>query len=178
MSSKYKATAMATSEIRKIAKMFRKRCGLEKCERLPVVTILEKVMGSIFPDFEWGVVSEHEMTEEGKTYPGSNEIKIRQDVYVAACKGDGRARFTIMHEIGHFILHSTPRIALCRLENGEKLPAYEDPEWQANTFAAECLMDIDVVRGMDFLQISEVCGVTWSAAQTRVNKLNGGGKCN
>jgi Zn-dependent peptidase ImmA (M78 family) len=178
MSSKYKATAMATTDIRSIAKMFRKCCGLQGCEWVPVITILEKIMGKIYPGFEWSIAYENEMSEEGKTYPGANEIRIRQDVYVAACKGDGRARFTVMHEIGHFILHSTHRIALCRLENGERLPPYEDPEWQANTFAAECLMDVDVIRGMDFLQISNVCGVSWSAAQTRVNKLKGGRKCN
>ena len=178
MNGKYKVTAMATTDIRTIAKTFRKCCGLQNCRKVPVITILEKILGKIYPEFEWSVVSESEMSEEGKTYPGVNEIRIRQDVYVNACKDDGRARFTIMHEIGHFILHSTQRIALCRLENGEKLPAYEDPEWQANTFAAECLMDIDVIRGMDFMQISNVCGVSWSAAQTRVNKLKGGGKCN
>lgn len=178
MNGKYRVTAMATTDIRTIAKAFRKCCGLQNCRKVPVITILEKILGKIYPEFEWSVVSESEMSEEGKTYPGVNEIRIRQDVYVNACKDDGRARFTIMHEIGHFILHSTQRIALCRLENGEKLPAYEDPEWQANTFAAECLMDVDVIRGMDVMQISEVCGVSWSAAQTRINKLKGGSKCN
>lgn len=54
---------------------------------------------------------------------------------------------------------------------GEKLKAFEDPEWQANTFAAEFLMDFDLIQGMDYKEISKSCGVTYGAAKTRIGKM-------
>ena len=34
-----------------------------------------------------------------------NCIKIREDVYERAIKGYGRDRFTLAHELGHFLMH-------------------------------------------------------------------------
>lgn len=169
----FKAKPISKQEIRELAKAIRKKCGLEDIHKIPVCLFFEWIMEKMFPNFEWEIVADYTMSEEGVTFSGANKIIIRQDVYVAACHGDGRARFTIMHEIGHFLLHGPNRVALCRLAPGEKLRPFEDPEWQADTFAAEFLMDFDLIQGMNYKQISDECGVTYGAAKTRIGKIQG-----
>lgn len=164
---------MSTEDIRQIVKKVREKCGLIGRMNVPVCFLFEFILNKIFQEFEWEIIPDEKMPEEGKTFPGMNKIEIRESVYKAACAGDGRARFTIMHEIGHFILHKPDRVALCRLASEEKLKAFEDPEWQANTFAAEFLMDLDLIQGMGYKEISESCGVTYGAAKTRIGKLRG-----
>lgn len=167
----FKAAPMSRQSIRAIVKIIKKKCGLENELKIPVCSFFEFIMERLFPNFEWEIVDEYKMKEEGLTLSANNTIYIRQDVYIKACHGDGRARFTIMHEIGHFFLHGPKRVALCRLAPGKQLKKYEDPEWQADNFAAEFLMDSDLVIGMDFLEISSECGVTYGASQTRINIL-------
>ena len=147
-----KAVAMSRKDIRKLAKMIRKKCELENVHNVPVCQFFEWIMEKLFPDFDWEVVPDYTMTEEGVTFSESKKVEIRQDVYVAACRGDGRARFTIMHEIGHFILHGPNRVALCRLAPG---------------------VDFDLIQGLNYKQISDECGVTYGAAKTRIGKMQG-----
>ena len=171
----YKVKGLSTADIRAIVKMIRKKCGLSKCERVPVCGFFEWIMEKLFPDFEREIAETKTMGEEGVTLSGDNKIIIREDVYEKACNGDGRARFTIMHEIGHFVLHRPERVVLCRFapkSASSCIPSYEDPEWQANTFAAEFLMDYDLVKDMDFMQISKACCVTYGAAKTRVEVIH------
>jgi hypothetical protein len=62
------------------------------------------------------------------------------------------ARSTVCHEVGHAVLH-VPVLrrrllhsnALPRMQRG-KLKAYEDPEWQAWTFAGAILMPSEALR--------------------------------
>lgn len=169
--SKLMVYPMSTEDIRLVVKNVRQKCGLNGRLNVPVCFLFEFILEKIFQNFEWEIVPDSEMSEEGKTFTGENKIEIRESVYAAACVGNGRARFTIMHEIGHLVLHGPDRVALCRLAPGEKLKAFEDPEWQANTFAAEFLMDFDLIQGMDYKKISESCGVTYKAAKTRIDKL-------
>ncbi|MBV9925662.1 MAG: ImmA/IrrE family metallo-endopeptidase [Acidobacteria bacterium] len=70
---------------------------------------------------------------------------------------EGRYRFTLAHEVGHWILHRLIYLALSKQSNlfaqdlepsivcrdGDSQPI----EWQANTFAAYALMPRDMVRG-------------------------------
>ena len=78
-------------------------------------------------------------------------IELRKDLASRAMRGDGRARFTFAHEIGHVILHhkqlekyqgSMYRDTLCtaseRLKEGQRI--YEHPEWQANAYAGALLV--------------------------------------
>lgn len=167
----FKAQPISRKQIRQIVKMIKRKCGLEKVIKFQVCDFFKFIMGKLFPDFEWEIRSKKEMPEEGLTFPAQKKIDIREDVYKAACRGDGRARFTIMHEIGHLILHNSNKVALCRLSAGERLRAFEDPEWQANTFASEFLMDKDLVLGMNPLEISKACGVSRGAAQARIDIL-------
>ena len=43
-------------------------------------------------------------------------------------------------------MHEEASISLCRLEPGKKLPAYEDPEWQADAFGGELLASSYLIK--------------------------------
>ena len=108
--------------------------------------------------------------KEGETIPGQNKIRIREDVYNAACDGNGRARFTVAHEIGHFLLHTPNSISLCRMEEDTKLRPFEDPEWQANTFASELLAPACLITGHTKTEIMGRCGLSEKAAKVALAK--------
>ncbi len=54
-----------------------------------------------------------------------------------------RARFTVAHELGHFVLHRRQGIYFMCQENSKRLA-----ERQANRFAAELLMPAEAVEGL------------------------------
>ena len=108
----------------------------------------------------------------GLSCPTEKCIKIREDVYERAIQGYGRDRFTLAHEVGHYILHNTKSVQLARLGEERKIEAYRDPEWQANTFAAELLMPITLIDTDDINVIAEEFGVSKSAANVRIKKIH------
>ena len=97
-----------------------------------------------------------------------NEMKIRRDVYEGAIIGDGRSRFTLCHELFHYLFHTSENISFARSD--EKLPSYLDPEWQANTFAAELMIPIDLVKGMTVSEVVDKCKVSRQCAQIQMKK--------
>lgn len=103
-------------------------------------------------------------------YPQSNLLKIRESVYLGACAGNGRDRFTIAHELGHFFLHHNVPLDFAREDSPyQKVPAYRNPEWQANTFASEFLMPHDLIQGMSPKEVAQACGTSLEAARIAVN---------
>lgn len=81
---------------------------------------------------------------EGKL--DGNELIVDAAVYDRVQQNDGRARFTLAHELGHCMLHAAQlhklnlnpgRVVLYRRVD---LKPYNDPEWQANAFAGALLM--------------------------------------
>lgn len=103
------------------------------------------------------------------TYPDQNKILISEATYDAAVDGDGRARFTIAHEIGHFFLHKG-QMSFARSTNGNH-KIFEDAEWQADTFASHFLIDDDYLSDNDTPEyISNLFGTSWQAAKVYVDK--------
>ena len=70
--------------------------------------------------------------------------------------------FTIAHEIGHYFLHRNG-FSFARTER--QVPAYSDPEWQANTFASFLLMPRAQTSFMSIEDIEYKCGVSHQAAE-------------
>lgn len=106
--------------------------------------------------------------------PDTVELLIRESVYLAACRRESRAMFTVAHELGHLALGH--RRTFNRDTSGCKV--YEDSEWQANTFAAEFLMPLDLIRkhrGFTAEQLVRLFGVSQQAAETRIAKLRKNG---
>lgn len=67
---------------------------------------------------------------------GGGVIRVRNDV-----RNEGRRRFTIAHEIGHFELHTARDSSSCTSADLDCWSAFgKEDEYQANVFAAEMLM--------------------------------------
>jgi len=86
----------------------------------------------------------------------------------------GRRRFTIAHEIGHFVLHPER----CRPERGGAVnEAGRMEEREADAFAAELLMPEHLVReavreqGLDVARLADRFEVSRKAMQTRLRGL-------
>jgi Zn-dependent peptidase ImmA (M78 family) len=91
-------------------------------------------------------------------------MKIREDVYEGAVKGNPRDRFTLCHELGHYLLHQPQQISFAR----GAVPKYCDPEWQANTFAGELMAPSNLIQNMTVDEIAEQCGISKTAASIQL----------
>lgn len=159
--------AMSRKNLREFAIEFRKIFGLEKELFFPVVRFIEWILPELGYDYE--IVSTKEMGNAyGVTHTGMRVMKIREDVYVGAVNGNPRDRFTLCHELGHFLLHTPERVSFAR----GYVPAYMNPEWQANVFAGELMAPYNLVRGMKPQEIAEKCGMSYTAAQIQYKEYH------
>ncbi|WP_437412420.1 ImmA/IrrE family metallo-endopeptidase [Sinorhizobium meliloti] len=114
----------------------------------------------------------------------SGSIRIEQDgsfeIALAAHTGSDRDRFTIAHELGHYVLHY-----LLPNQNGKHTGPIEAKrygsgrvEWEANWFAAGFLMPAEEFKkawhdyGGSISALAEVFGVSTEAARVRCETLN------
>lgn len=168
----YKADAISRDEIRKYVRLLKKNVGLEYELYFPILSFVENILPILIPDFQFEVVPEAEMgNKHGETYPSKNLIRIREDIYLRAAAGEGRDRLTVAHEVGHLFLHEDDSIALCRLEPGDKLKPYEDPEWQADAFGGELLASSYLIEGMNSGEVEKMCGVSAAAAKVQLKSI-------
>jgi len=163
-------------EIGDIADIFRSKLGLADVPKVPVIEVLEQVLDNGLNLVRLEISTAAEMKgAEGYTSPDGKSIMLRGDVYESACMGDGRARFTVGHEIGHWALHTN--IPLCRAKHGESLPPYRLAEPQANQFAAEFLMPVRFMTSQDDVDlVMKRHGVSREAAANRLHQLKKRGK--
>lgn len=111
-------------------------------------------------------------------------IQLPNATYKRLEKDDPQARFTVAHEFGHAQLHAKDQVLgsfpfrhQVTFAPRSRIRAFEDPEWQANTFAAAILMPIQTMRllhdqgKMTSNHVMEVFKVSWPAANRRILKL-------
>lgn len=111
---------------------------------LPLELIATDYSRQIFPDAPIVAIEGGSLgTFEGALYPviGGWAIIYNRDV------SDGRRRFTIAHELGHYLMHRTlnPRGFQCG-EDAVTFRSGVDLEAEADTFAANLLMPLDDFR--------------------------------
>lgn len=163
----FSVAPMSRSNIRRLAKEFRKIFDLEKVLYFPIVPFIEWVLGQLGLELE--IVSISDMPRAyGVTNPGTETMKIRQDVYEGAINGNPRDRFTLCHELGHYLMHLPERVTFAR----GVVPAYMDPEWQANAFAGELMAPYDLVKNMSVEEIAEKCGMSITAASIQYRQYH------
>ena len=164
----FKVPARSWSEIGTIADGIRENLGLEESPLFPVIEVIEKLFSDRLELVQFEVFTFEDMGDaEGYTCPQGNFIRLREDVYEKACYGDGRARFTAAHELGHFVLHTNSPLARTRRDDGTAPFRLAEP--QANQFAAELLMPRKFVRGIsDVRQLMDTHQVSCEAAQNRI----------
>lgn len=97
-------------------------------------------------------------------------MKIREDIYDAACAGNAFARSTIGHEASHQIKHEGIQLVFARKANRD-LPAYKSSEWQANALSGALLMPCSKILSLSIDEICDRYKVTRSAAKTQKNAV-------
>ena len=164
----YAAKPQSRNNIAANALQLRKIVGLEDIVNFDIVRFIENILPDLHPNFQFEVVEPYRL--QGKYaesipsyYDGTAIIKVREDVYKDAASGGTRARFTLAHELGHIIYHTPRHMTLCRLETS--LPAYMEPEWQANVFAAEFLVMRHLAKGMSPFEIADKFNVSYAVAE-------------
>lgn len=167
-----RAIGMSCKEIQNLVYYIKKVCGLENELYFPILRFAENILPYLFDDdYTFCVVSKKELGDKhGETFPNEHIIRIREDVYLGAKNGVGRDRLTIAHEIGHLFLHDNDAVSFCRLEKGQKLRAFEDPEWQANCFGGELLASSYLIQNMTTEEIVKKCVVSFDAATIQLNR--------
>ena len=129
-----------------------------------IISLIEKTIPKIDETFNFEYVDSQELEPNTYAYydPAENTIRVAEDVYVRASNDVGRDRFTLAHEVGHYMLH---RNGITFSRATAKTPIYCDPEWQANTFASALLIPRCSTGSMTIEQIQEECKVSHQAAE-------------
>lgn len=83
----------------------------------------------------YAIFPNNEMRSEAEASFNENVIIISERIYIAAYKGDPRARFIIAHEIGHILLHHSKA----------SLVVGGEMEEEANCFAMELLIPTEMI---------------------------------
>lgn len=161
----YEVEPKSREDIRRVAEYFRKILGIEDIKYVPIVEVLDALV-EMDPEFTYEVVTDDQFPESihADTDVISKYIRIKESVYDGACKGNGRDRMTIAHEIGHYILINVCGFRLHRKFNRNKIQAYRTPEWQAKCFAGELLMKKEHIACLSVDEIIDTCGVSKTAA--------------
>ena len=109
------ALPMSGAALRDYAQNVRDVLGLKKRPKVDCVVLTDLILPQALDGFECEVREYGQMlSAEGYASPDERRIILREDVYVGACEGKGRDRFTVAHEIGHILLHSTSRLVVPR----------------------------------------------------------------
>lgn len=166
---------LSTQVIRRFADQVRSAFVEDEQVELPIMDILEFRMGRVLQGFYIDVQDRETMgDDEGRVVAGQLAIVLREDVYESAWNGNGRARFTASHELGHFLMHRTVTMARAR-DDGDKI--FCDSEWQADTFAGTLLMSPrHLPRFKDADDAASSCKMTPAAAQVMWAKYQAEGR--
>lgn len=165
------AEPLSRKTIQKITWELRKMAGCDKILYFPIVHFIEWILANPNNDMamEFELVDPNKMKDTyGTTNTGKNTMLIRSDVYERAVRGNPRDRFTLCHELGHYLLHQPDLISYARGD----VPVYCNPEWQANTFAAELMAPKNMIGGMSIEEIMRQCGMSRQAATIQYNLIH------
>jgi Zn-dependent peptidase ImmA (M78 family) len=171
----FKVEPTSRKKLRKLAESFWDVTN-PAIEMYPIVEVVDVALSKHLGDrYTFAVVDKDLMEDShGLTDPDRQIMLIRADVYDGACRGNGRDRFTLAHELGHLWLHGGGRY-LQRAAPDAGPPThrkFEDSEWQANQFAAELLMPIKlVVKCSSAEDLAKRAGVSVQAAEIRFKAL-------
>ena len=159
------AVPRSRQEIRRITRLIRQKLNMDNIFYFPIVEVIEFLAADDEEEFDYEIVSPNEMVDTyGTTNTYNNIMRIRENVYEGAVKGNPRDRFTLCHEFGHWFLHQPKSISFAR----GKIPKYCEPEWQANTFAAELMIPHHLIKDMNIYDIIDKCGVSYVCAEIQM----------
>lgn len=160
---------LSTKAIRAFADQVRSVFLEDDQIEFPIMDVLEFRLSPIFDGFYVDVRDAAQMGDlEGLMLAGENGIALREDVYAGAWAGNRRDRFTVCHELGHFLMHRAVAMARAR-DDADKI--FCDSEWQADTFAGTLLMSPrHLSRFNSPVQAAELCNMNPAATRTMWSK--------
>jgi len=166
--------ALRRKDFKPLAKIFRTKQGYHPLQQFDPLRVLENNLPKQDSTFRWQVIDKKdwEKGEEIHAYYDilENTILIRSDVYEGAYHGNGRDRFTITHEISHYLLI---RYFGCPLYLPRRFGAVQpsqNPEYQANAFAGYLLYTeemLQTAKGPGHLM--ELAGTSRSSAEYAID---------
>ena len=170
--SNYMVEPKSRDDLRNLARQFRKLLHLEDELYFPIVELLD-AMTEFFDDFNYEIVEDNVLSENvhADTDIKTGLIRIKESVYEGAYRGEGRDRMTIAHEIGHYFTICVCGFKLTRIFSEKRIPAFQDPEWQAKCFAGELMVAAHLVKDMNEFEIAKRCGVSYDAAHVQYKHL-------
>ncbi len=153
---------------------------LEELSSFPVVDFIEFRLDMIGYEME---LAELPFGKEAETDFEEKLIRLSEITYNGIHENNGRNRFTVIHEVGHAILHDSHFRQILRKEKPntklyrKNIKPYEDPECQANVFAACVLMPTNHIKKLakDNVCIQDICEifkVSYTAVENRLNGLH------
>lgn len=167
-------------KLTKIASYFRKYLGIKQNQLyVNILTILEFVLPNKDEDFDFLIPDKWFKNEDRPAFYNleENRIYIRSDIYDKLLEDDGYSRFTVMHEICHYLLFKVFDIP--KFVDWEDVMYYSDaklhsidPEWQANVMASLILCNPNLIKNLNPLKIQKKCGVSFKAAEIAWNNAN------
>lgn len=172
----YRVNGLKIIQIRFLADFFRKKFHIDE---LPLGKVIEQLLAE-------GVVDVLEDSDpffkngaEAKYVPEASCVFLKKSDYDACVRNTiDRSKFTFWHEIGHMMLNHSVSFSRGEGIEGTEIPAYESSEWQADQFAAEILMPLDVMKAEGVCTIPGIVerfGVSWEAARVRIKQLKSHG---
>lgn len=162
------APPMSRKQIREFAFQVRKALGMESKLYVDIGPLLEFVLPTALNGFVYDVQEVKVMgNDHGQARPDESMIILREDVYERAVDGKGRDRGTVIHELGHLLLHKSDRMTHRRAMGPSK--TYRDPEWQAKAFAGEFLVPAHLMKRFGSVtEVASVCGVSKECAKVQL----------
>ena len=170
-----KSEPTSTKKLREMAMETRKMLGLPQSGPIQMPKVYDRA-SLMIDGFEYESKDDNDPCfqpgDEAYYDIGSKKIYIKESIFQDACNNRcTRSQYTLAHELGHFMPSNVFHLKLCRENRQKKVPCYEDPEWQANTYAAELLMPFDECIRMSPEEISEHFGVSKTCAEVRKAKV-------
>jgi hypothetical protein len=175
----YMVDPLSDSEVRENAKRLRRFLGLADAERIdPLALEQVKAIWTVrgVKPFRFEIVANADLPEDSglTSYGGAGLLiqiprRIRHDAFM----GDGYARYTIAHELGHATLHLDKLIggaAMPRRRIGNAtsnwIPKFKSAEHQAMVFGGAFLINDVLARGLSSPEVISVqAGISLQAAR-------------
>ena len=166
--------ALRRKDFKPLAKIFRTKQGYHPLQQFDPLRVLENNLPKQDPTFRWQVVDKKdwEKGEEIHAYYDilENTILIRSDVYEGAYHGNGRDRFTITHEISHYLLIRDFGCPLYLPRCFGAVQPSQNPEYQANALAGYLLYTEEMLQtAKSPRQLMELAGTSRSSAEYAID---------
>lgn len=144
--------------------------GLAPNDSVDMAALLDLELPKMIEGYEMRVVENGVLgAAEAVTDLNDPIITFSLKTYNGLCRGDGRARMTAAHELGHLLLHCRRPVGVAFMRRQDPRV---DPEWQADAFAAAFLMPESEFRKVRSIrEAMRKFEVSRDAATCRARKL-------